>query len=96
MTTESIAHNVYFEGKVQSLSVQTEKGKATVGVMKKGNYTFSASSPEEMIIITGVLNVKLDGAEFKAYHASDKFNVKAGSSFDVNCDDDVSYICYYG
>ena len=97
MTTESIAHNVYFEGKVQSLGVQTEKGKATVGVMKKGTYTFSTSSPEEMVVISGILNVKLAGRnEFTAYHASDKFNVEANSSFNVSCDDDVAYLCYYG
>ncbi len=97
MATESIAHNIYFEGNVQSLGLATKKGKATVGVMKKGSYTFSTSSPEEMIIISGVLNVKLTGSDgFKAYHAPEKFEVEAGSSFEVSCGEDVAYLCYYG
>ncbi|MBB5440972.1 hypothetical protein HDC92_004676 [Pedobacter sp. AK017] len=91
-----ISHNVYFEGKVQSLGLQTEKGKATLGVMKKGNYTFSTSSPEEMVIVAGVMKVKLDDSGYKAYHAQDKFNVAAGASFDIICDTDVAYLCYYG
>lgn len=49
---ETVSHNVYFAGKVQSLGLETERGSATVGVMKKGNYTFSTSSPEKMVIIT--------------------------------------------
>jgi len=97
MVTESIAHNVYFEGNVQSLGLETEKGKATIGVMKKGSYTFSTSSPEEMIVISGTLNVKLAGSDgFKAYAAGGKFEATAGSSFEVSCEEDVAYLCYYG
>ena len=40
MSNQVVSHNVYFEGNVQSLGLETEKGKATGGVMKKGNYTF--------------------------------------------------------
>ncbi|WP_214227386.1 pyrimidine/purine nucleoside phosphorylase [Pedobacter sp. B4-66] len=93
---ESVSHNVYFEGKVQSLGLETTKGKATVGVMKKGTYTFSASSPEQMVIVSGIMQVKLNGADFKAYKEQDNFHVAAGTSFDIICDDDVAYICYYG
>jgi len=93
---ESVSHNVYFEGKVQSLGLETSKGKATVGVMKKGTYTFSASSPEEMVIVSGVMQVKLNGESFKAYKEQENFHVVAGTSFDIICDDDVAYICYYG
>ena len=93
---ETIGHNVYFEGKVQSLGLETSNGKATLGVMKKGSYTFSASSPEKMIVITGSMNVKLKDAEFKKYEALEEFDVTAGTSFDVICDTDVAYLCYYG
>ena len=48
-------HSVYFEGKVQSLSLQVEGTPATVGVMKPGNYTFSTSSEEHMTVISGLL-----------------------------------------
>ncbi|TCD03712.1 pyrimidine/purine nucleoside phosphorylase [Pedobacter psychroterrae] len=93
---QSVEHNLYFEGKVQSLGLQTDKGKATVGVMKKGSYTFSASAPERMKVISGVLDVKLKDTEYKKYHEQDEFEVAAGTSFDVICEDDVAYICFYG
>jgi uncharacterized protein YaiE (UPF0345 family) len=94
-TAEQISHNVYFEGKVQSLGLNTEKGKATVGVMKAGSYTFSASSPELMTIISGILKVKQSDGSYTSYQAQEKFEVAAGSSFEVTCDSDAAYICYY-
>jgi uncharacterized protein YaiE (UPF0345 family) len=95
MEDQTIKHNVYFEGNVQSLGLATAKGKATVGVMKKGSYTFSTSSAEEMIVIAGVLSVSLDGINFKNYSANEQFDVAANASFDVRCEADVAYICYY-
>ncbi len=95
-TNESVSHNVYFEGKVQSLGLDTAKGKATLGVMKKGTYTFSTSSPEKMVIIAGVMDVKLPDGTFKTYAEQQEFDVAAGASFDVICDGDVAYLCYYG
>ena len=93
---ELVSHNVYFDGKVQSLGLDTLAGKATIGVMKKGSYTFAASSAEKMIIISGSMEVKLNHTDFKEYHAKDEFDVAAGTSFDVKCDGDVAYLCYYG
>jgi uncharacterized protein YaiE (UPF0345 family) len=95
-SAEIVNHNVYFDGKVQSLGLETEKGKATLGVMKKGSYTFSTSSPEKMIVISGVLDVKSENVDFLKYHAGEEFDVPAGVSFDVKCDTDVAYLCYYG
>jgi len=93
---ETVNHNVYFEGKVQSLGLETTKGKATVGVMKPGAYTFSASSPEKMIIISGILEVDLNGTEFIPFTDQQEFDVPAGTSFNVRCAADVAYLCYYG
>lgn len=93
---QPIAHNVYFEGKVQSLGLETERGKATLGVMKAGSYTFSTSSPEVMVVVTGTMNVKLDDTGYQQYLAPDKFEVASGASFDIICDTDVAYLCYYG
>jgi len=93
---QSVEHNVYFDGKVQSLGLQTDNGKATVGVMKKGAYTFSASAPERMKVISGILDVKLQEGEYKKYHEQEEFEVAAGTSFDVICEADAAYICYYG
>lgn len=93
---ELVSHNLYFEGKVQSLGLDTLTGKATIGVMKKGTYTFAASSAEKMIVISGSMEVKLNNTDFKKYNAKDEFDVAAGTSFDVKCDSDVAYLCYYG
>jgi len=94
--TEQISHNVYFEGRVQSLGLNTEKGKATVGVMRPGTYTFSASSPERMVVVSGILKVTQAEDRFINYKPGEEFNVPAGSSFEVTCDADAAYICYYG
>ncbi|WP_428331390.1 pyrimidine/purine nucleoside phosphorylase [Mucilaginibacter sp.] len=90
-----VIHNTYFEGQVQSLGLQTAKGTATVGVMKKGSYRFSTSSAETMVIIAGGLNVKLATGDWTAYNEQEKFEVAAGTFFDVSCETDVAYICYY-
>ncbi|MES2457964.1 MAG: pyrimidine/purine nucleoside phosphorylase [Bacteroidota bacterium] len=91
-----IKHNIYFEGKVQSLGLDTEKGKATVGVMKAGSYTFGASSPELMVVVSGILKVKQTDGSYINYAAGEQFDVAAGTSFEVVCDTDAAYICYYG
>ncbi|WP_158796168.1 pyrimidine/purine nucleoside phosphorylase [Pedobacter sp. L105] len=92
----SISHNTYFEGNVQSLGLDTSEGKATLGVMKKGAYTFSTSSPEKMKVLSGSLEAKLDDSGFQTYNEQEEFTVAAGVSFDVKCGTDVAYICYYG
>lgn len=92
----SIPHNVYFEGKVQSLGLETEQGKATLGVMKKGTYEFSTSSPERMVVVSGIMNVKLPDVSWKKYLENDEFSVDANTTFGIICDTDVAYICYYG
>jgi uncharacterized protein YaiE (UPF0345 family) len=92
---QPIKHSIYFEGKVQSLGLQTEAGKATVGVMKAGTYTFSTSSPELMVVISGQLKLKQADGSYVNYTAQEQFNIAAGTSFEVKCDTDVAYICYY-
>lgn len=95
-STDLISHNVYFDGKVQSLGLETTDGKATVGVMKKGTYQFSTSSPERMVIVAGVMKVSLADNTWKDYTVNEHFDVAAGTKFDIVCDNDVAYICYYG
>jgi uncharacterized protein YaiE (UPF0345 family) len=88
-------HNVYFDGKVQSLGLTTEEGNATVGVISQGKFTFSTSSEERMIVISGTLKVKLPNQNWKAMGRNVELVVPANSSFDVEANSDVSYICYY-
>lgn len=94
-TTDKVPHNVYFDGKVQSLGIATDKGPATVGVMKKGTYVFNTSSLETMVVISGDMSTKLSGGDWIKHKQGDSFDVPANTSFDVLCDTDVAYICYY-
>ncbi|WP_207510938.1 pyrimidine/purine nucleoside phosphorylase [Longitalea luteola] len=94
-SNDKVSHNVYFDGKVQSLGIETEKGPATVGVMKKGTYVFNTSSLETMVVISGTMRTKLSGGDWLTHKQGDSFEVAANSSFDVMCATDVAYICYY-
>ena len=91
-----VSHNTYFEGMVQSLGLATEKGRATVGVMKKGTYKFDTSTTETMIFIEGTVSTKLPGGEWQTHQKMNALNIPAGIVFDINCETDVAYICYYG
>jgi purine/pyrimidine-nucleoside phosphorylase len=88
-------HNVYFDGNVQSLGLTTAEGTATVGVISPGKFTFSTSSEERMVIISGTLEVKLPGKDWAAMKKGAEFIVPGKSSFVVEAKADVSYICYY-
>lgn len=89
-------HNSYFGGKVQSLEIHTSRGRATVGVIEPGKYTFSTSSEERMLVVEGVLRVKLAGEDWKEVKKGEpEFVVSRNSSFDVDAQADVAYICYY-
>jgi len=88
-------HNSYFDGKVQSLALETDSGSATVGVITPGTYTFSTSSEERMKIVSGALRVKLPGGSWDKVEEGKEFIVKANASFDVEAYRDVAYICYY-
>jgi purine/pyrimidine-nucleoside phosphorylase len=88
-------HNVYFDGKVQSLGLASDDGPATIGVISPGKFTFSTSTEERMVITSGTLKVKLPGKEWSAMNKNSEFIVPANASFDVEADGDVSYICYY-
>jgi purine/pyrimidine-nucleoside phosphorylase len=91
----SLKHNSYFDGKVQSLGLDTEKGNATVGVITPGAYAFSTSTEERMRIVSGALMVKLPGKTWEKVEAGNEFIIEANASFDVEASRDVAYICYY-
>ena len=93
--TDKVSHNVYFDGKVQSLGIETEKGAATVGVMKKGTYVFNTTSLETMVIISGNMSTKVSDGDWLTHKKDDTFEIAAHTSFEVMCATDVAYICYY-
>ena len=94
-SNDKVSHNVYFDGKVQSLGIETEKGPATVGVMKKGTYVFNTSSLETMVVISGDMSTKVSGGDWLTHKKGDAFDIAAHTSFEVRCATDVAYICYY-
>ncbi|MDQ6780540.1 MAG: pyrimidine/purine nucleoside phosphorylase, partial [Candidatus Eremiobacteraeota bacterium] len=46
-------HNVYYEGKVQSLGFQSDRGEATVGVCEPGTYVVPTDTEEHLTFLSG-------------------------------------------
>jgi purine/pyrimidine-nucleoside phosphorylase len=90
-----IGHNSYFSGGVQSLGFQSERGRATVGVITPGEYKFGTAVPEHMVITSGSLAVRLPGENWRTIAQGGSFDVAAGKEFEVRAAAAVSYICFY-
>ncbi|EKH8999874.1 pyrimidine/purine nucleoside phosphorylase, partial [Salmonella enterica] len=79
--------NEYFSGKVKSIGfTSSSTGRASVGVMAEGEYTFGTAEPEEMTVVSGALKVLLPGTvDWKVYTAGDVFNgnVPVNSHFQI-------------
>lgn len=88
--------NEYFEGKVKSIALESAEGKATVGVMAKGEYEFGTSSVEIMTVISGNLSILMQGEnEWKTFKKFETFEVEKGVKFKVRCNEDTPYLCIY-
>ncbi|MFP8968001.1 pyrimidine/purine nucleoside phosphorylase [Pokkaliibacter sp. CJK22405] len=88
--------NEYFEGKVKSLGFQEEDGRASVGVMAAGEYTFGTGQPEEMTVVSGALTVLLPEAdEWETFEEGESFFVPGDSSFDLKVAVNTAYLCRY-
>lgn len=90
--------NVYHDGKVTSRSVVTADGEMkTLGVMLPGTYRFSTGAPEVMELLQGRCRVKLaDEQAWTDYEAGQSFNVPGNSSFEIEVEDLLDYICHFG
>ena len=88
-------HSVYFDGKVQSLGVNTTTAFATVGVIEPGAYTFSTSSEERIVLIEESLRVRLPDEDWKVFSRGQEMAVRPKVSFDIQAQSDVAYICHY-
>jgi uncharacterized protein YaiE (UPF0345 family) len=74
--------NTYFDGKVTSRTVLFEDGtKKTLGIMLPGEYEFSSDLKEEMDILEGHLEYKLQGEDWKVINGSGVFYVPANEKF---------------
>lgn len=88
--------NQYFEGKVTSIAFQPSVGRATVGVMAKGEYEFGTNCVEIMTVVTGTLVVKLPGREnWETFTDGQSFTVPADAKFQLRVPEETAYLCLY-
>jgi len=88
--------NEYFNGNVMSLAFDSEEGRATIGVMAKGEYEFGTSTKEKMTVISGELIVQLPGETiWNTYKKGNTFLVEANKKFKLKITMDSAYLCIY-
>jgi uncharacterized protein YaiE (UPF0345 family) len=88
--------NIYFDGKVTSRTVLFPDGtKKTLGIMLPGEYEFATSQKEEMEILAGKLEYKLNGEDWKLIEESGTFYVPANDSFLLKVHTVADYCCSY-
>ena len=89
--------NIYFEGKVISRNITfNDNTIKTLGVMLPGEYEFNTQSKELMEIISGELNLQLEGeTTWNIIKNGMSFNISKDSSFKVKVLKTVNYSCSY-
>lgn len=91
-----LKHNVYFEGKVQSIGFERNGRRMTSGVIDRGEFHFGTDAAERMSIVSGEVAVKLDGtSEWKTYPSGTSFEVGSKSGFDVRAASPAAYVCEF-
>jgi purine/pyrimidine-nucleoside phosphorylase len=91
-----LAHNTYFEGKVQSVGFERNGRRATVGVVDAGEFHFGTDAAERMTVVSGELWAKLPGeSAWRAFAAGTTFEVPAKSGFDVKAVAPAAYVCEF-
>lgn len=90
------AANIYYDGKVTSRTVKLSDGSTqSLGIMLPGEYTFGTNEAEIMEMLSGELEIKLPGEEWKTLQTPTAFNVPANSSFDLKIKTVTDYCCSY-
>lgn len=88
--------NEYFNGTVKSLGFTNSDGKATVGVMAKGEYEFGTSTIEEMTLVSGKWSILLPGSSTWINPGKgETFTVPKDSKFKLKIEEDSAYLCVY-
>ncbi len=91
-----LAHNTYFEGKVQSVGFERNGRRATVGVVDAGEFHFGTDASERMTVVSGELWAKLPGeSAWRAFAAGTTFEVPAKSGFEVKAVAPAAYVCEF-
>ena len=92
-----LKHNTYFEGKVQSVGLERNGRRATVGVIDVGEFHFGTDAAERMTVVSGELWVKYPGQPaFRPYPAGTVFEVPAKSGFEVRAGEAAAYLVAEG
>jgi uncharacterized protein YaiE (UPF0345 family) len=89
--------NVYFDGKCISHNLTfPDKTRKTVGVIMPGSLNFATDAPEVMEIVEGKCRARIgsDG-EWKDYGAGQQFRVPGSSSFEIEVQEPVHYVCHF-
>ena len=90
------AANIYYDGKVTSRTVNLSDGTTqSLGIMMPGEYTFGTNEAEIMEMLSGELDIKLPGEEWKTLSTPETFNIPANSSFDLKIKKVTDYCCSY-
>ena len=90
------AANIYHDGKVTSRTIILSDGsRQSLGIMLPGEYTFGTNEAEIMEMLSGELEVRLPGEDWKTLHTPETFNVGANSSFDLKIKTITDYCCSY-
>ena len=92
----SLAHNSYFEGRVQSVGFERNGRRHTVGVIDMGEFHFDTSAPERITIVSGEVVVRLQGRhEWRVYPEGTTFEVAGKSGFDIRAEHPAAYLCEF-
>ena len=88
--------NIYYDGKVTSRTVEFSDGTIkSLGIMLPGEYTFGTIDAEIMEMMSGELDVRLPGEDWKSLSTPETFEVPANSSFDLKVTKVTDYCCSY-
>jgi uncharacterized protein YaiE (UPF0345 family) len=88
--------NIYYDGKVTSRTVEFSDGSIkSLGIMLPGEYTFNTADKEIMEMMSGELEVRLPGEEWKTLQTPETFEVAANASFDLKIKRVTDYCCSY-
>jgi hypothetical protein len=89
-----LKHNVYFDGKVQSIGFERLGRRMTAGVSAPGEFHFGTDSPERMTVVNGELEARIDEV-WRRYVAGATFEIAGKSGFDVRAKEAAAYVCEF-
>jgi uncharacterized protein YaiE (UPF0345 family) len=89
--------NVYFDGKCVSHTVLFADGsRKSVGVIFPSSLTFNTGAPEVMELNAGKCRIRLQGErEWTTYCGGESFSVPGNSSFDIETQEMLDYVCHF-